>query len=105
MTNEKMVYWFFSKYTVLYGNTSEKGAADGRGVSAEKYKNIPFARPFPRLYLYGDFLLLNEYTPFTALAVAFIVWISTILLTGGLHLDGWMDASDAYFSYQDAKKD
>jgi adenosylcobinamide-GDP ribazoletransferase len=45
-----------------------------------------------------------EFTPFSHLAVAFLLWLVTILLTGGIHLDGWMDASDAYFSYQDQEK-
>ncbi|MCM3566959.1 adenosylcobinamide-GDP ribazoletransferase [Neobacillus mesonae] len=47
---------------------------------------------------------LLEYTPFSYLAAAFLVWLVTIVLTGGIHLDGWMDASDAYFSYQDQDK-
>jgi adenosylcobinamide-GDP ribazoletransferase len=50
------------------------------------------------------FYLLSEYTPFSTLAVAFFLWLMTILLTGGIHLDGWMDASDAYFSYGDQPK-
>lgn len=50
--------------------------------------------------LYG----LVHWTPFSTLADAFILWILTIVLTGGLHLDGWIDASDAYFSYQDKKR-
>jgi adenosylcobinamide-GDP ribazoletransferase len=50
------------------------------------------------------FFILLEYTPFSHLAVAFLLWLATILLTGGIHLDGWMDASDAYFSYQDKEK-
>ncbi len=45
-----------------------------------------------------------EFTPFSHLASAFLLWLATILLTGGIHLDGWMDASDAYFSYQDQGK-
>ncbi|MEH7307183.1 adenosylcobinamide-GDP ribazoletransferase [Neobacillus drentensis] len=45
-----------------------------------------------------------EYTPFSHLASAFLLWLATIVLTGGIHLDGWMDASDAYFSYQDKAK-
>lgn len=67
-------------------------------------------KTFPLLGLFQGFtyiclfFLLNEYSPFSALAIAFFVWLGTILLTGGLHLDGWMDASDAYFSYQDKKK-
>ncbi|NEX78098.1 adenosylcobinamide-GDP ribazoletransferase [Bacillus thermocopriae] len=45
-----------------------------------------------------------EFSPFTHLASAFILWLMTIFLTGGIHLDGWMDTSDAYFSYRDQEK-
>jgi adenosylcobinamide-GDP ribazoletransferase len=55
--------------------------------------------------IYSAFLYHSlEYTPFSHLAIAFLLWLVTILLTGGIHLDGWMDASDAYFSYQDQGK-
>jgi adenosylcobinamide-GDP ribazoletransferase len=52
----------------------------------------------------GIFYLCLEFTPFSQLGIAFLLWLATILLTGGIHLDGWMDASDAYFSYQDQGK-
>ena len=48
--------------------------------------------------------VLLEFTPFSNLAVAFMLWLTTILLTGGIHLDGWMDASDGFFSYKDQEK-
>lgn len=48
----------------------------------------------------GLFYLLTEWTHLSSLAIAFIIWLLFIILTGGLHLDGWMDASDAYFSYR-----
>lgn len=35
------------------------------------------------------------------LITAFLLLISFIMWTGGLHLDGWTDVSDAFFSYQD----
>lgn len=55
--------------------------------------------------VYSVVLYLSfEYTPFSHLTIAFLLWLVTILLTGGIHLDGWMDASDAYFSYQDQGK-
>jgi len=44
---------------------------------------------------------ISAWTPLSPLAGAFFVWLSMIVITGGLHLDGWMDASDAYFSYRD----
>lgn len=45
-----------------------------------------------------------EWTPFSVLAAAFAIWLSGIVLTGGIHLDGWMDTSDAFFSYRDQEK-
>ncbi|MCF6411678.1 adenosylcobinamide-GDP ribazoletransferase [Pseudalkalibacillus salsuginis] len=62
-------------------------------------------RTFPLLGLFQGltyaFLvyILVHWTPFSSLAIAFFLWIMMIILTGGIHLDGWMDASDAYFSY------
>jgi adenosylcobinamide-GDP ribazoletransferase len=44
------------------------------------------------------------YMPFSDAAVAFLLLTIPVVLTGGLHLDGWMDCSDAYFSYRDRKK-
>ncbi|WP_206207718.1 adenosylcobinamide-GDP ribazoletransferase [Virgibacillus indicus] len=67
-------------------------------------------KTFPLLGLFQGILfslllyVLTEWTSLSLLAVAFAVWLFTILLTGGIHLDGWMDASDAYFSYQDREK-
>lgn len=48
--------------------------------------------------------LLKESTPLSPLACAFIIWLLSVFLTGGLHLDGWMDTSDAFFSYRDQDK-
>ncbi|MGJ7909781.1 adenosylcobinamide-GDP ribazoletransferase [Neobacillus sp. LXY-1] len=50
------------------------------------------------------FFVMREYTPFSHLAMSFLLWLAMILLTGGIHLDGWMDASDAFFSYRDKEK-
>ncbi|WP_163102379.1 adenosylcobinamide-GDP ribazoletransferase [Peribacillus alkalitolerans] len=44
---------------------------------------------------------LQEWSPFSSLAIAFIVFIYFIFITGGLHLDGWADCSDAFFSFRD----
>jgi adenosylcobinamide-GDP ribazoletransferase len=47
------------------------------------------------------FTVLSEWTQLSPLALSFVIWVLPVLLTGGIHLDGWMDTSDAYFSYQD----
>ena len=65
---------------------------------------------FPVLGLLQGFLYgllsyaLIQWTPLSALAIAFIIWLSLIVITGGIHLDGWMDSSDAFFSYRDIAK-
>lgn len=48
--------------------------------------------------------ILVEWSPFSALAITFILWLFMMVFTGGIHLDGWMDASDAFFSYRDLEK-
>ncbi|KPL59969.1 adenosylcobinamide-GDP ribazoletransferase [Rossellomorea vietnamensis] len=54
--------------------------------------------------LTSGYVLLESYTPMSPLALSFYIWVMPILLTGGIHLDGYMDASDAYFSYRDLQK-
>jgi adenosylcobinamide-GDP ribazoletransferase len=48
--------------------------------------------------------VIVEVSPFSTLTAAFAIWLASIVMTGGIHLDGWMDASDAYFSYRDKEK-
>lgn len=38
------------------------------------------------------------------LVLSFSLLFSSIFLSGGLHADGWMDCSDAYFSYRDLQR-
>ncbi|UXH44903.1 adenosylcobinamide-GDP ribazoletransferase [Rossellomorea vietnamensis] len=56
------------------------------------------------MFLSSGYVLLASFTPMSSLALSFYIWVMPILLTGGIHLDGYMDASDAYFSYRDLKK-
>jgi adenosylcobinamide-GDP ribazoletransferase len=52
----------------------------------------------------GCAFVLLQLTPFSELTAAFCLWLLTIVVTGGLHLDGWIDSSDAFFSYRDVKR-
>ncbi|WP_338781569.1 adenosylcobinamide-GDP ribazoletransferase [Metabacillus sp. FJAT-52054] len=65
---------------------------------------LPFVGLLIGAVLSGLLWLVLTFTPFSMPAAAFIIWMAAILLTGGLHLDGWMDSSDAYFSYRDREK-
>ncbi|SOC20970.1 cobalamin-5'-phosphate synthase [Ureibacillus xyleni] len=50
-------------------------------------------------------VILNEsYFQFSGLFLAIILVVANIVMTGGLHLDGWIDLGDAFFSYQDQKR-
>ncbi|GEN89521.1 adenosylcobinamide-GDP ribazoletransferase [Oceanobacillus sp. FSL W8-0428] len=67
-------------------------------------------RTFPVLGLlqgsiYAAFIyILQSFTPFTNLLMTLFLWLLLIILSGGIHLDGWIDASDAYFSYKEPEK-
>src|SRR5699024_11219623 len=47
---------------------------------------------------------LTEYNLLSDIAITLIFITFTIILTCGIHLDGWIYASDAFFSYRDVKK-
>lgn len=47
---------------------------------------------------------LQSYTDSSAILLAFCVVSVFVFFTGGLHLDGFVDMSDAYFSYRSIEK-
>lgn len=47
---------------------------------------------------------LIHLTSLSNLAIALIFLLLMVILTGGIHVDGWIDMSDALFSYQDKQK-
>lgn len=48
--------------------------------------------------------ILSRYSEISDLLLAILIVIGMIVLTGGLHLDGWIDMSDAFFSYGEKEK-
>lgn len=50
------------------------------------------------------YYLLHTYTDISPLLLSFILISGYVICSGGLHLDGYVDTSDAYFSYRDKKK-
>lgn len=48
--------------------------------------------------------ILSRYSDISDLLLAILIVIGMIVLTGGLHLDGWIDMSDAFFSYGEKEK-
>ena len=51
--------------------------------------------------LFSELLALSD---FNVLLQAILLLVFSIFLTGGLHLDGFVDMSDAFFSYADKEK-
>ncbi|MDN4493260.1 adenosylcobinamide-GDP ribazoletransferase [Ureibacillus aquaedulcis] len=64
--------------------------------------------PFLGLLMGGSLILLNlineQYFQVSVLLFAILVVVAGIVMTGGLHLDGWIDMGDAYFSYQNQER-
>lgn len=52
----------------------------------------------------GGVFVLTNYSDVSSLLLAILIVIMFIILTGGLHLDGWIDMSDAFFSYGEKEK-
>jgi adenosylcobinamide-GDP ribazoletransferase len=48
--------------------------------------------------------MLIEFTAVSPLILSFWIMFFLIAITGGLHLDGWMDCSDAFFSYRNREQ-
>ncbi|MER2036872.1 MAG: adenosylcobinamide-GDP ribazoletransferase [Solibacillus sp.] len=48
--------------------------------------------------------LIWSFSNLSNILLAILLVVGMIVLTGGLHLDGWTDMSDAFFSYGDKEK-
>src|SRR5699024_7457764 len=79
-------------------------------VQTTSHNIEPPTRTFPifggmlGLIISGIAFTAMEWTPLSPLAIAFLLWVLPIVLTGGIHLDGWIDTNDAFFSYRDPSK-
>ncbi|WP_298824317.1 adenosylcobinamide-GDP ribazoletransferase [uncultured Planococcus sp.] len=68
------------------------------------YAMLPLLGLFFGSMLTGAVWLLREATDTSSLLIGFVVIVISIVLTGGLHMDGLADTGDAFFSYQDREK-
>ncbi|MBM7661188.1 adenosylcobinamide-GDP ribazoletransferase [Bacillus mesophilus] len=65
---------------------------------------FPIVGLFIGLIGFLQYWLLITYTPFPVVFISLWILFYFIAITGGLHIDGWMDCSDAFFSYRDKEK-
>lgn len=67
------------------------------------YGALPFVGALTGLAMTAS-ILLSEWLGFGSLLASVLTLVVGIALTGGLHLDGVADTSDAYFSYRDQNR-
>ncbi|WP_456278482.1 adenosylcobinamide-GDP ribazoletransferase [Bacillus sp. AK128] len=65
---------------------------------------FPFVGLLIGLVGFLQYWLLSTFTPFPTMFIALWIMFYFIAITGGLHIDGWMDCSDAFFSYRDRER-
>lgn len=76
----------------------------GRKNSTMMYCSLPFIGAFVGLGMYSALVLAFNVAGFGSFLAAVLITLTGVLLTGGLHLDGFADTSDAFFSYRDRQK-
>ncbi|WP_318247658.1 MULTISPECIES: adenosylcobinamide-GDP ribazoletransferase [Solibacillus] len=68
------------------------------------YAFLPIVGLFIGVMISGGVFVISSYSDISSLLLAILIVIMFIILTGGLHLDGWIDMSDAFFSYGEKEK-
>lgn len=76
----------------------------GRKEVTAMYIALPFVGAAIGLAMYGVSLFMLSLLQSGPLLTALLIVLTAIVLTGGLHLDGWADTSDAFFSYRERTK-
>ena len=69
------------------------------------YVALPFVGAAIGLVMYAvSVLMLDVFAVWAHFLQRCFIVLTGIMLTGGLHLDGWADTGDAFFSYRDREK-
>lgn len=65
---------------------------------------LPWLGAVMGFVMMGIYYSLQTWTDISPLLTGFLLVFGFVVWTGGLHLDGFVDMSDAYFSYRDTDK-
>lgn len=68
------------------------------------YCSLPFIGSFIGLFTAATYIVSTDVLGFSPLLTAVLLVAIGFGLTGGLHLDGWADTADAFFSYKKIEK-
>ena len=82
----------------------EKELPLGRKEVTAMFIALPFVGAAIGAVMYAVSVLMIDVLGSGTLLTAVFIVLSGIVLTGGLHLDGWADTADAFFSYRDRDK-
>jgi len=76
----------------------------GRKEVTAMYVALPFVGAAIGMIMYAVSVLTLDFLGMGTLLAAVFITLTGIVLTGGLHLDGWADTSDAFYSYRAREK-
>lgn len=76
----------------------------GRKEITLMYVMLPMIGALLGLMMYVVYIFSVDIGGFSPLLTATLLVVTGFILTGGLHLDGWADTADAFFSYQVPEK-
>lgn len=76
----------------------------GRKEVTMMYCMLPIVGLIIGLSMYGIYYVSVFVFGFSILLTAVVLVVASFVATGGLHLDGWADTADAFFSYKDREK-
>ena len=76
----------------------------GRKEVTQLYMALPFVGATIGLSMYAVMEIFISFLGVGSLLTAVLIVLTGIVVTGGLHMDGWADTADAFFSYKDREK-
>ena len=98
MTGLLLAFQFFTAIPVRKELPMERKDVTGMYIA------LPFVGALIGLVMYGISWLFMDAIGTGPLLASFAIVLTGIMLTGGLHMDGFADLGDGYFSYRDKEK-
>lgn len=93
-----LAFQFFTTFPI------KKELPLGRKEVTQMYIALPFVGATIGLIMYGVMEVFQHSLGFSSLFTAVCIVLTGIILTGGIHMDGWADTGDAFFSYKDRNR-
>ncbi len=95
-----LIEGFLFSFQLLSTVPIKKQIPYGEGQVRASVIFYPFVGVCIGLILFGVLYGLTQWTNVSPIVITLLLVTIGIVFSGGLHLDGWMDCSDAFFSYR-----